>query len=218
MESIKSKLGFSTMLAMPCESHRGGLALLWKEEDVTIKTQTYSPNHIDVRVHTNGSMWRLIGIYRHLEEERKSETWRLMRHLHAQASLPWVCLWDFNEILSSNEKNGGNLRPMGAMMKFRQTLLHYGLVDLGFNGYRFTLRNGRGGAAFVEERLDKVVATLEWREMFPRTKVRHIPTSYSDHDPILKDMDPPTQPKKRRLKIQWFEEIWVTYTECEKII
>ena len=54
--------------------------------------------------------------------------------------------------------------------------------------------------------------------MFPRTKVRHIPTSYSDHDPILMDMDPPTQPKKRRLKIQWFEEIWVTYTECEKII
>ena len=74
MESIKSKLGFSTMLAMPCESHRGGLALLWKEEDVTIKTQNYSPNHIDVRVHTNGSMWRLTGIYRHLEEERKSET------------------------------------------------------------------------------------------------------------------------------------------------
>ena len=123
-----------------------------------------------------------------------------MRHLHAQASLLWVYLGDFNEILSSDEKNG-NIRPMGAMMKFRKTLLHYGLVDLGFNGYRFTLRNGRGGAAFVEERLDKVVATLEWREMFPRTKVRRIPTSYSNHDPILMDMNPPTQPKKQRHKI-----------------
>ena len=74
MESIKSELGFSAMLTMPCESHKGGLALLWKEEDVTIETQTYSPNHIDVRVHTNDSMWRLTRIYRHPEEERKSET------------------------------------------------------------------------------------------------------------------------------------------------
>ena len=146
-------------------------------------------------------MWILTGIYGHPEEERKSETWRLMRHLHARASLPCVCLGDFNEILSFDEKNGGNLRPMGAMMKFRQTLLHCGLVDLGFNGYRFTWRNGKGGAAFVEERLDRVVATSEWREMFPRTKVRRIPTSYSNHDPILMDMNPPTQPKKQRHKI-----------------
>ena len=123
-----------------------------------------------------------------------------MRHLHAQASLLWVYLGDFNEILSFDEKNG-NIRPMGAMMKFQQTLLHCGLVDLGFNGYHFTWRNGRSGAAFVEERLDKVVATSECREMFPRTKVRHIPTSYSNHDPILMDMNPPTQSKKRRHKI-----------------
>ena len=74
MESIKSELGFFAMLVVSCESRRGGLALLWKEEDVTIITQTYSPNHIDVRVHTNDSMWRLTRIYRHPEEERKSET------------------------------------------------------------------------------------------------------------------------------------------------
>ena len=142
MEPIKTELGFSAMLAVSCDCCRGGLALLWKVDEVTIDTHTYSPNHIAVRVHTYDSLWRLIGIYEHLEEELKGETWRLMRHLHARASLPWVRLGDFNEILSSNEKNGGNLRPMGAMMGFRQTLLHCGLVDLGFNGYRFTWRNG----------------------------------------------------------------------------
>ena len=185
---------------------------------MTIDTQTYSPNHIDVKVHTYDSLWRLTGIYKHLEEELNGETWRLMRHLHARASLPWVRLGDFNEILSSNEKNGGNLRPMGAMMGFQQTLLHCGLVDLGFNGYRFTWRNSRVGSTFVEERLDRVVATSEWREMFPRTKVRHIPASYSDHYPILMDMGPPTQPNQRRHKFQQFEEKWVTHMDCETII
>ena len=38
MEPIKSELAFSAMLVVSCESHKGGLALLWKEEDVTIET------------------------------------------------------------------------------------------------------------------------------------------------------------------------------------
>ncbi|XP_075663020.1 uncharacterized protein LOC142632520 [Castanea sativa] len=197
MKPIKTKLGFYGLLAVSCNDRRGGLALLWKEE-VTVDTQTYSPNHIDVIVHTQTSpTWRLTGIYGHSVEERKIETWRLMRHLHARASLPWVCLGDFNELLASDEKNGGNRRPMAPMIEFRNTFLHYGLVDMGFSGYRFTWRNGRLGATFVEERLDRVVATTDWCEIFPRAKVSHLSVSYSDHDPIMLDMTPPTQPRRQ---------------------
>ncbi|KAK9995717.1 hypothetical protein SO802_020403 [Lithocarpus litseifolius] len=218
MKSIKTKLGFDGMLAVSCNGRRGGLALLWRE-GVTVDTQTYSPNHIDVAVHTQSSpIWRLTGIYGHPEEERKLDTWRLMRHLHARASLPWVCLGDFNELLASNEKNGGNMRSLAPMAEFRHTLLHYGLVDMGFSGYRFTWRNRRPGAAFVEERLDRAVATSEWCEIFPRAKVSHLSVSYSDHDPIMLDTAPPTQSRRRRQKIQRFEEKWATHTDCERII
>ena len=68
-----------------------------------------------------------------------------MRHLHARGTLPWVCLGDFNEILSSNEKNRGIPRQVTPMLAFRHTLLHCGLVDLGSKGYYFTWRNGRLG-------------------------------------------------------------------------
>ena len=85
-------------------------------------------------------------MYGHLEQELKMETWRLMRHLHARASLPWICLGDFNEILSSDEKkNGGNMRPMSLMVEFRHTLLHCGLVDMGFK------RNGRQGQLLLKK-------------------------------------------------------------------
>ena len=129
MEPIKVELGFPSMLAVSCDNRRGGIALLWRS-DVIVYTQTYSPNHIDVRVHTHASpLWRLTGIYGHPEECRKTETWRLMRHLHARASLPWICLGDFNEILAFDEKNGGVRRPMAPMLEFRHTLLHCGLVE-----------------------------------------------------------------------------------------
>ena len=141
-----------------------------------------------------------------------------MRHLHARASLPWICLGDFNEILASDEKNGGVRWPMAPMLEFRRTLLHCSLVDLGFNGYRFTWRNGREKEAFVEEWLDRVVATTDWSAMFPRAKVRHLSASYSGHGPILIDMAPPNQSQRRKHKIQRFEEKWLAHTERKSII
>lgn len=53
------------------------------------------------------------------------------------------------------------------------------------------------GVAFVEERLDRTVATMEWCEFFPQTKVSHLSISYSYYDPTMLDMAPPTQPQKR---------------------
>jgi len=37
-------------------------------------------------------------------------------------------------------------------------LLHYDLVDLGYQGYRYTWRNGRFENVFVEECLDRACA------------------------------------------------------------
>ena len=140
-----------------------------------------------------------------------------MRHLHARASLPWLCLGDFNELFASDEKNGGNRRLMAPMVEFRHTFLHCGLVDMGFSGYCFTWRNGWQGVAFVEERLDRVVATTKWREIFPRTKVSHLSVSYSDqtllcwtwHHPLnLGDDDTKSSSLKRN----------VAHIDCESII
>ena len=88
-------------------------------------------------------------MYGHLEERLKSETWRLLRHLRVRASLPWVCLGDFNEILCSEERNGRIPKLLQPIQDFQSTLLHCGLVDLGFQGYMYTWRNGRLGDAFV---------------------------------------------------------------------
>ena len=63
----------------------------------------------------------------------------------------------------------------------------------------------------MEERLDRFVVTLEWREMFPKATVHHLAMSYSDYDPILLDMDPTTYLQRRHHRIQRFEEKCVTH-------
>ena len=148
--------------------------MLWKAR-VDLHVQTYSPNHIDSHIMNSSlSPWRLTGFYRRPEEHRKHESWEHLRHLHSRDSLPWLCLGDYNEILSSDEKQGQVPRSLRRMEEFRSALLHCGLIDLGFNGNIFTWRNGRPGIEFVQERLDRAYANIEWRDLFPHSKVHHL--------------------------------------------
>ena len=80
------------------------------------------------------------------------------------------------------------------MVEFSSALLFCGLIDLGYNGYRFTWRNGRAEEDFVEERLDRACVFTEWLELHPRAKVTHLMASYSDHDLILLDITPAAAP------------------------
>ena len=173
------------MLAVPSIRRNGGLALLWMEE-VNLHIQTFTLHHIDALILNDpNTPWRLTGFYGWPEEQRKHESWKLLRHLHSQHSVPWVCVGDFNEILTSEEKQGGLPKSLNLMQDFRASLLHCGLVDLGFQGNIFTWNNGRHGEEFVQERLDRACATDGWRELFPYYRVTNIQASYSDHVPIL---------------------------------
>ena len=130
-----------------------------------------------------------------------------------------MCLGDFNEIFNSDEKNGGQPKPLPPMLEFRRTLLFCGLIDLGYSGYRYTWRNGRDEEAFVEERLDRVCVTVTWSELHSRAKVFHLTTTYSDHDPVLLDTTPVSAPTpRRRHKLHRFEEKWASHPECEQVI
>lgn len=92
---------------------------------------------------------------------------------------------DFNCINSQIDKSGG--RPfacsssggIGALMDSN------GLIDLGFSGYRFTWSNRRSGNANIREWLDRGVANIEWRALFPCASISHLPAVASDHSPIL---------------------------------
>ncbi|KAL0003323.1 hypothetical protein SO802_017104 [Lithocarpus litseifolius] len=85
--------------------------------------ESSSQNHIDVVINKGkDNAWRFTGIYGAPETHLRSETWELLRGLHRQVSMPWLCGGDFNEIMKSHEKSGGRLRPYGQIEKFREVL------------------------------------------------------------------------------------------------
>ena len=128
---IRDSLKFGHHHRVPKLTHGGGLALFWKK-DFDLQVISSSKNHIDALINRgkdNG--WCFTGFYGEPATHLRSEPWDLIRTLHRQFKVPWLCARDFNELLKSHEKLGGCLRLYGQMQKFREVLDECGLLDWG---------------------------------------------------------------------------------------
>lgn len=99
----------------------------------------------------------------------------------------WLIGGDFNEIMSSSNKKGG--RPINtARSGDMWDMVHYcELIDLGFNGNRFTWLNKRykNKYSLIYERSNRFLANEKWVHKFPNSQVIHLPRTHSDHCPLL---------------------------------
>jgi hypothetical protein len=58
-----------------------------------------------------GKEWKFTGFYGHPEVIHRPASWALLCHLSGIAPKPWLCVGDFNEILSNSEKSNSSFRP-----------------------------------------------------------------------------------------------------------
>ncbi|KAL0310308.1 UNVERIFIED_CONTAM: putative mitochondrial protein [Sesamum calycinum] len=174
---------------------------------------------VSVRLNEVGDWWRFTGIYGEPDTGKRFEFWNLLCRLHHQSIRPWLCAGDFNEILAHSEKKGGPLRAEWQIRNFRNCLAECSLHDLGFQGATFTWCNNQQEPHTVSERLDHACASESWSCLFPDTRVHHVGSPYSDHSPLVIELQP---------RIQWdlsggrkcfrFEAAWLQEPACVDIV
>lgn len=144
----------------------------------------------------------------------------LMESLREDDTMPWLCGGDFNLMLASHEKKGGGEFKMKDAEIFREAVHKCNLVDLGNIGYEFTWSNNQGGEKNLQERLDRFLATHQWKNLFPGSFVSHLEKRKSDHLPIVLCIKgtPRVMKEKKRRKLYRFEEMWVREDSCKEII
>ena len=113
-----------------------------------------------------GFKWRITRFYGHPETHRRRESWSFLNTLNQQYHLSWLCLGDFNEILSREEKLGGAPRLQQQMDAFRNVVNRCGFKDMGYSGSKYTWCNQREGEDMMYLRLDNAFATLDWLAHF----------------------------------------------------
>jgi hypothetical protein len=104
------------------------------------------------------------------------------------------------------------------MEDFQRALEDCSLSDLGFSGPKFTWSNGCDGAAFTQERLDRVVANSEWCEYFKEVKVAVLARRSSDHNPLFVSFARSNISGGRRVQQFRVEENWKLLLEYRIVV
>ena len=48
--------------------------------------------------------WKFTGFYEHPDVNKRPEAWNLLQYLARLTPEPWICIGDFNEVITQSEK------------------------------------------------------------------------------------------------------------------
>jgi len=145
--------------------------------------------------------WWFTGVYGPHQDADKMDFLNELREVRNLCTGPWVIGGDFNMIYSAEDKNNENLNR--AMMgRFRRFVNDLELKEIPLLGRRYMWSNEREAPTLVK--LDRVLCTSCWEEMFPGCILQSLASQISDHCPLLLGL-------KEWIRGKWrfhFESFW----------
>uniref|UniRef100_A0A2N9FE83 CCHC-type domain-containing protein n=1 Tax=Fagus sylvatica TaxID=28930 RepID=A0A2N9FE83_FAGSY len=196
----------------------GGIWILWKAAAVELEllTSTEQEIHVSAQVKDSNSLWLLSAIYASPRRSERRVLWKNLMVISGLHNLPWVMVGDFNDIISGDEKWGGNSPVASRIAEYNNCMNTCSMLDLGFSGPKYTWSNGQDISTLIMQRLDRAWVNSEWRILFPEAYVTHLTRTHSDHCPILLSLWPSSKnslPRPFR-----FENIWLSHPEFPTVV
>ncbi|KAG7563755.1 Endonuclease/exonuclease/phosphatase superfamily [Arabidopsis suecica] len=195
----------------------GGLAIFWRD---TVKCEfldTPTLNCTDMYITEDSSTFCLTYVYGNPRRKLRQQMWHRMQSM-VQAGLyqskPRVVLGDFNEIKNNEEKSGGAYRPDWQFDNFQRMLNISGLHEVRTFGGFFTWIGNRS-CGTIKSKLDRVVATTDWHELYPKAMVQLLDWCGSDHRPLLLQTE---ERKWRGKKLFRYDNRWRHDTEVHQVV
>lgn len=180
------KLGFPFSHRVEAVGFSGGIWILWKSNTkFTVLSNNNQFIHGKVMVN-NEQPFLFTAVYGNPHICLRKSLWPDLSNIALSVDIPWLIAGDFNAFMFSHEKIGGSLHGSKPCMLFQDFLHKCSLIDLGFQGPRFTWNRG-----FIFERLDRALSSVDWRLRFPNACVSHLPMIQSDHRPLLISLGTP---------------------------
>jgi hypothetical protein len=123
-------------------------------------------------------------VYGAAQDARKSEFLSELVRICDTESLPILLAGDFNIFRKPEEKSNDNFSPRWPFM-FNAIIENLNLREIALSGRQHTWANRRVIPTY--EKLDRVLASVEWKQKFPLVSVRALSRAGSDHTPLLID-------------------------------
>jgi exonuclease III len=137
-----------------------------------------------IRNKSDGFEWVFIPVYGAAQEAHKPEFLSEIVRMCDNEPLPKILAGDFNIIRKPKDKNNNNFNPRWPSI-FNAIIDHLDLREIVLSGRQFTWANRRPTPTY--EKLDRVLASVEWGHKFLLVSVWALSRSESDHTPLLID-------------------------------
>ncbi|XP_071905749.1 uncharacterized protein [Coffea arabica] len=207
MEKVKNILKFDEAVIVESMNRAGGMALFWKEE-IKIKQVLRSAftKKAQVEDRESRSEWWFIGVYASCDDQIRKQQWKVIQARKGLWGERWLLDGDFNDILSNEEKWGGNWREDRSFKDFKDFLNENQLMDIGFEGHPWTWCNNWESEGEIRQRIDRGLCNYPWYKMFEKVSCKHLDTYASNHSMLLIDTKPGKIKKKKRF---FFDKRWL---------
>lgn len=121
----------------------------------------------------------------------------------------WVVIGDFNSTLFTKDKRGGNEDATQCMQEFRHFLNRMQLIDITLEGNSYTWSNSRLNNNNIQRKLDRTLATTEWRDYYQQATLYTLYTIGYDHSPLLLQL---SKEEKKNSPFR-FEYMWIQHKD-----
>ncbi|KAK8562023.1 hypothetical protein V6N12_049078 [Hibiscus sabdariffa] len=189
----------------------GGLALWWSN-NVKLSILRYEKNFIDTKISISGETdWFGTFIYAPPYTEDKQKFWETLAPLRNDVNAKWCVIGDFNVVASPEEKYGGNPFDHNSAKWYYDFLDQTYLMEIPSSGGSFTWSNQQSNEEAILEKFDRVLSSLDWNFLFPKT-ISIIDVAFAlDHSPIILLVNGVEKKTKKEFK---FESRWLIEEEC----
>ncbi|XP_060960631.1 uncharacterized protein LOC133031206 [Cannabis sativa] len=126
-------------------------------------------------------------VYAFNDKESRKMLWDNLKEIEVSVKSPRMVLGDFNDILSVEERIGGNKRQR-ASKEFKECVEVCGLENVKFTSSFFTCSNKQDSETRIYSKIDLVLANQMWLDKFSVAEVLFILEGEFDHSPTLLSM------------------------------
>lgn len=216
-ESIATKLNYDNFSCVAATGQCGGLILCWKSRTINIINLFKHDRFIHCCIFdsTLNLTWYLTLVYVYPKKERQAALFQEILNFKPPNDEPWLLAGDFNNVLCSFEKLGGNCTTNVHMIRFQNFLNQGNLCSLNASGVPFTWTNNHKDDSIIYERLDRAVANPNWFKFFPNTSLENLPIVGSDHGPICISILSKSGGLQNNFK---FEAMWSNHPDFVEVV
>jgi hypothetical protein len=181
--------GFNfTWFCLPPQGRSGGILVGINSE--TLEVMQVASGDFSIRLHLkckrDGFEWAFVPVYGAAQDVLKPDFLAELVRMCEIQNMPMLVGGDFNILRNKNEKNNDNFNARWPFV-FNAIIQSLNLREIALSGRQFTWASRRAIPTF--EKLDRILASVDWELKFPLVSVRALTRtgSGSDHTPLLID-------------------------------